>query len=161
MGALDTAREIGRIATTATLGKDVIDLLEKKVALLTEQITALDEQITVLGTENTNLKKKAADLEQQLASFNPIEEALDDVSIKFLKLLFDHGAVSTSFAAQELKIAQGIADYHRDILYRAKLIYEFQPGFVSTTSSFRHRNPTYKLTPKGREYVVKNVLPGT
>jgi hypothetical protein len=154
MGALDTAKEIGRIATTATLGKDVIDLLEKKVALLTEQITALE-------TENTNLKKKVTDLEQQLASFNPREEALDDVSIKFLKLLFDHGAISTTFAAQELKIAQGIADYHRDILYRAKLIYEFQPGFVSTTSSFRHRNPTYKLTPKGREYVVKNVLPGT
>jgi hypothetical protein len=39
MSALDTVKELGRMATTATLTKDVIDLFDKKVALLTEQVT--------------------------------------------------------------------------------------------------------------------------
>jgi hypothetical protein len=37
MSAMDTAKEIARIASTASLGKDVIELLEKKVGLLAEQ----------------------------------------------------------------------------------------------------------------------------
>jgi predicted RNase H-like nuclease (RuvC/YqgF family) len=64
MSALDTAKEIGRIASTASLGKDVTDLFEKKVALLTEQVTALE-------TENANLKQKVYDLEQELDRLRP------------------------------------------------------------------------------------------
>jgi hypothetical protein len=44
-------KKIGRIAAATTLGKDVIDLLEKKMTLLTEQITTLE-------TENTNLERR-------------------------------------------------------------------------------------------------------
>ena len=51
MSAIDTAKEIARIASTASLGKDVIELLEKKVGLLAEQITTLE-------TENANLKQR-------------------------------------------------------------------------------------------------------
>jgi len=47
MSAIDTAKEIGRIASTATLGKDVIDLFEKKVALLAEQVTTLETENTL------------------------------------------------------------------------------------------------------------------
>jgi predicted RNase H-like nuclease (RuvC/YqgF family) len=64
MSALDTAKEIGRIASAASLGKDVTDLFEKKVALLTEQVTALE-------TENANLKQKVYDLEQELDRLRP------------------------------------------------------------------------------------------
>lgn len=58
MGALDTAREILRISSTAGLSKDVIDLLEKKVALLTEEIASLRAEISRLQTENANLRAK-------------------------------------------------------------------------------------------------------
>jgi predicted nuclease with TOPRIM domain len=55
MSAIETAKEIVRISSTAGLSKDVIDLLDKKNSLLTEQVTTLE-------TENANLKKKLAEL---------------------------------------------------------------------------------------------------
>src|SRR5262249_12644146 len=64
MSALDTAKEIGRIAAATTLGKDVIDLLEKKITLLTEQVTTLE-------AENKNLKVKVHDLEQERNRLQP------------------------------------------------------------------------------------------
>ncbi len=48
MSAIDTAKEIVRITSTAGLSKDVIDLLEKKNLLLTEQVTTLETEITSL-----------------------------------------------------------------------------------------------------------------
>ena len=70
MSALETAKEIGRIASTASLGKDVTDLFEKKVALLTEQVTALE-------TENANLKQRVYDLEQELDRLRPGQGGLE------------------------------------------------------------------------------------
>ena len=55
MSALDTAKEIVRIGSTAGLSKDVIDLLEKKVTLLTEEIANLRTEVSRLQIENENL----------------------------------------------------------------------------------------------------------
>jgi hypothetical protein len=44
MGATDTIKEFARIATTAGLTKDVIDLLDKKASLLAEQVVALEQE---------------------------------------------------------------------------------------------------------------------
>ena len=67
MGALDTVKELGRMATTATLSKDVIDLFSKKAELLEEQVATLEQENTVLKTENANLKQKIKDFEQQVS----------------------------------------------------------------------------------------------
>jgi hypothetical protein len=65
MSATDTAKEVIRLATTAGLSKDVIDLLEKKSALLTEQVAALER-------ENTQLKLEVAQLRTQLKNSQPV-----------------------------------------------------------------------------------------
>ena len=61
MSALDTAKEIIRIGSTAGISKDVIDLLEKKSALLEEQIAALERENSQLKTENAKFRAQHED----------------------------------------------------------------------------------------------------
>jgi hypothetical protein len=115
MSAIDTAKEIARIASTASLGKDVIDLLEKKVGLLTEQITTLE-------TENANLKQKVANFDQQFAGAPPKAELHPD-AIRFLKLLFEHDTgLTVPQIADSLGISKGMAEYHHDVLLDAEMV---------------------------------------
>ncbi|PYM05332.1 MAG: hypothetical protein DMF15_16050 [Verrucomicrobia bacterium] len=115
MSAIDTAKEIARIASTASLGKDVIELLEKKVGLLAEQITTLE-------TENAKLKQKVANLDQQFAGARPKSELHPD-AIRFLKLLFEHDkGLTVSQIAGSLGISKGMAEYHHDVLRDAEMV---------------------------------------
>src|SRR6266496_1793398 len=101
MSALETAKEIGRMAATATLSKDVIDLFEKKVALLTEQVSALE-------TENANLKRKAAELEKEVERLRPQEEGLDETAKKFIKVLFEAGSyLDFEYVSQMIGVSKG------------------------------------------------------
>jgi DNA-binding MarR family transcriptional regulator len=144
MSAIDTAKEIARIASTATLGKDVIDLLEKKVALLAEQVTTLE-------TENTNLKQKITNLEQEHAGVPPKGELHPD-AIRFLKLLFKHDrGMTISQIAGSLGISKGMAEYHHDVLVEA--------GMVSSPVIMPMRSElTVFLRAKGRAYLVEHGL---
>jgi len=144
MSALDTAKEIARMTSTASLGKDVIDLLKEKVALLTEQITTLE-------AENSNVKKKVADLEQELDRLRPKKELHQD-AVRFLKLLFDQPRLSLPQIVNALNISRGMVEYHRDKLWKAKMI-----GYGRGVSYGRAME-TYVLLPKGREYVAKYLL---
>jgi septal ring factor EnvC (AmiA/AmiB activator) len=146
MSAIDTAKEIARITVTSGLSKEIIDLLEKKISLLTEQIATLE-------SENTNLKKKVQEREKQLASLSPQPGGLDQVSFKFLKLLFEHDELSIEEVAASLEISKGIAEYHRDLLSQANMI---QRTRIGIKTSFGFTPAAYGLLPKGREYVVKN-----
>src|SRR5881392_3918585 len=142
MSAIDTAKEIARIASTASLGKDVIELLEKKVGLLAEQITTLE-------TENANLKQKGANLDQQFAGARPKSELHPD-AIRLLKLLFEHDkGLTISQIAGSLGISKGMAEYHHDVLLDA--------GMVGL-SVRRPKGTALKasLEAKGRAYLVKN-----
>src|ERR1043166_8651334 len=104
MSAIDTAKEIARIASTASLGKDVIELLEKKVGLLAEQVTTLE-------AENANLKQKVTNLDQQFAAARPTGKVHPD-AIRLLKLLFEHDkGLTVSQIATSLGISKGLAEY--------------------------------------------------
>jgi len=118
------------------IAKDAI-----RIALLTEQIAALK-------TENANLKKKAADLEQELDRLRPKDELHQD-AIRFLALLFRQGGLTTSQIAATLGIHKGMAEYHRDVLVKAKMI-----SLLVTVTSGRE-NP-YHLRSKGKDYLVKH-----
>ena len=142
MSAIDTAKEIARIASTASLGKDVIDLLEKKVGLLTEQITTLE-------TENANLKQKVANFDQQFAGARPKGELHPD-AIRFLKLLFEHDTgLTVSQIAYLLGISEGMTEYHHDVLLDAEMV-----GLQVIT----HKGSvlTVFLEAKGRAYLVEH-----
>jgi hypothetical protein len=155
MSALETAKEIGRIASTATLGKDVIvDLLEKKITLLAEQITTLEQEKSVLNTENANLNKKVIDLQQRLDRLSPKQDGLEEEAIKMLRFLFDRPDTAIEYMADEIGIRRGMGEYHRDGLMNAGLI---RPTGIAISGDWGSTSGPYDLTPKGREYVVKNV----
>src|ERR1039458_3533231 len=84
MGATDTIKEFARIATTAGLTKDVIDLLDKKASLLAEQVAALEQENTTLLRENLNLKLENENLQKQLQNARPKGDELDEISTKML-----------------------------------------------------------------------------
>ena len=142
MSAMETAKEIARIASTASLGKDVIELLEKKVGLLTEQITMLE-------TENANLKQEVANFDQQFAGARPKGELHPD-AIRFLKLLFEHDTgLTVSQIAYLLGTSEGMTEYHHDVLLDAKLV---------GLSVRMPKEPALKvfLEAKGRAYLVEH-----
>jgi predicted RNase H-like nuclease (RuvC/YqgF family) len=139
MSALDTAKEIGRIAAATTLGKDVIDLLEKKIVLLTEQVTALE-------TENKNLKVKVYDLEQELSHLRPKED-LDPQAVQLLQVLARRPGLRIEEIAGYLQVSRVRAEYHRDNLMGAKMI-GYHGGIVEMGYE------GYELRPNGREYLA-------
>jgi RIO-like serine/threonine protein kinase len=143
MSAIETAKEIVRITSTAGLSKDVIDLLEKKNALLAEQITSLE-------TENANLKEKITNLQQQLDRLCPKENGLDETEVRFLQLLTQRNWTPIESIAAALSIAKVKAEYHRDVLTKARLIR--MPMVVQVGYE------TYGLTEAGRAYLAKRDL---
>jgi hypothetical protein len=56
MSATDIAKEVVRIANTHGLSKDVIDLMEKKLALLTSENTELSAKVGVMEIELRQLR---------------------------------------------------------------------------------------------------------
>lgn len=136
MGALDTAKEIGRIAVTSGLSQEIITLLEKKVGLLTEQVSSLE-------AENTNLKAKAYDLGKELERLSPKSDRLEEGAEKILALLFEQDdSIHTDYIAELVGMKKGVAQHHIDNLYERDLM-----GLVGVQ--------TYGLTPKGRAYAMR------
>lgn len=64
-------KEIIRIGTTAGLSKDVIDLLQTKLAIVTEEFAILSEENLRLKAENADLQHENIQLKQKLADLDP------------------------------------------------------------------------------------------
>jgi antitoxin component HigA of HigAB toxin-antitoxin module len=141
MGALETAKELGRMATTATLTKDVIDLFKEKVALLADQVTTLE-------AENANLKEEVANLQEQLSRVQPKGELAED-TVRVLKVLFDNDGLTDSQIASALGISKGMAEYHTGALHQKKML---TYPMIRTIG----REPGNFLCQSGREYLVKH-----
>jgi regulator of replication initiation timing len=131
MSALDTAKEIVRMANTAGLTKDVIDLLEKKSALLKEQVGMLEN-------ENTQLKLDNANLRQQLHRLQPVAHGLPDEQLAVLKVLESH---ERNWKPEEVATTLGI-DVHRTHFLLTKL---------SKEKCSREFLTGFQITDKGRE----------
>ena len=151
--------DIIKIATSAGLGKDVIDLLEKKLSLLSEEMSALEEQLDSLKQENTELKAESFDLQKKLKQFEGNKEnqvnlpdGFDQTSQKVLELMFEHPrAIGTNFISSQTGVEVGIVQYHLDVL-------EGYIRMVSPEVDFGggRRNPaSYQLTPEGRALHMK------
>jgi DNA-binding MarR family transcriptional regulator len=141
VSAIETAKEIARIAATAGHDKDVIDLLEKKAALLSEQVAALQ-------SENAKLKHKVEDLVQKIESLGPKGELHPD-AVNFLKLMFQRGSLPVSQIAATLGMEKGMVEYHSEKLLEAGMI-----GWPTVMT--RGRETPILLLPKGRAYLVEH-----
>lgn len=146
MSALDTAKEIVRIGSTAGLSKDVIDLLEKKTALLTEQVSALDR-------ENAQLRGEVVQLRQQLQRLQPVDGILKETA-DVLQFFFDQGRdLSIEHIAQKFQFQMSVAEYHFDILFKRKFVRQTRMGIETYGGS----SPAmFALTSEGRSYVMEH-----
>ncbi|MGD0208737.1 MAG: cell division protein ZapB [Verrucomicrobiota bacterium] len=161
MGATDTIKEFARIATTAGLTKDVIDLLDKKAVLLAEQVAALEKDNAALTQENTtllresrNLKLENENLKTQLQNARPRSDELDPKTKDILVCFFNNpSGVSDGEIAHTFQMKVSMAAYHTDILLKKRFIDQIVAGYDA-------RSATYCLTDVGRKYVVENKLAG-
>jgi predicted DNA-binding transcriptional regulator len=150
MNPADIAKDAIRIVTTAGLSKDVIDLLEKKVALLTDTISMLDQEKSVLNGENVKLQKQIVDLQEELDRLRPKQDGLEEVEVKFLQLLAQHNFMSVREIAASLGISKVKAEYHRDELKKKALL--------RTPMIVQAGQEAYALGEKGRAYLAKRGL---
>jgi FtsZ-binding cell division protein ZapB len=153
INATETVKDFIRVAQTAGLSKDVIDLLEKKVALLAEQVASLEQENSTLLRENRNLHLVNEDLKKQLDNARPKGDELDELSTKILVSLanFQGGnAITDRELIQQLGIPKAKGDYHFDQLRNRK--------FIHSSSGAVGRGAFYFATTAGREYLATHGL---
>jgi len=148
MGGGEIVKDVIRIASTAGLNKDVIDLLKEKISLLAEQNTTLEKS-------NAALQKKNTELEQQLANLQPSSGRLHADTERFLQLLFRHKEMSVTQAAAFLGMTHGMTDYHKGVLFDARMAVWTGVGIKT---GFGSSEPQFCITQKGREYAVRHGL---
>lgn len=87
MSALDTAKEIVRMTSTAGLSKDVIDLLEKKLAIITGELADATRKSGLLETRILKLEAENANLKAKIQNLEPIEQRLTDEDMNVLRFM--------------------------------------------------------------------------
>jgi regulator of replication initiation timing len=156
MGATDTIKEFARIAATAGLTKDVIDLLDKKASLLAEQVAALEQENTTLLRENRNLVLENQQLKAQIQNARPKGDELDQKTRSILIHFFkEAGDIPCEEIAQRFQIELSAAQYHLDILLQKEFVILARIGFSSWQGEFP---ALFSIASKGRKYVVENGL---
>ena len=150
MSATDIAKGIVRIATTAGLSKDVIDLLEKKLALLTDELAVVSKKLSVSESEKGHLQSENDALKEQLRHFQPAEE-LDKETMAVLQFFFDEGTdISVEEVASHFLIKKSLSDHRFDLLK--------ERGFIRQTFVGHGSSPCrYGLTSKGRAFLIKSI----
>lgn len=144
MSATDIAKEVVRIANTHGLAKDVIDLLEKKLALLVEENALLSSKVSRLEIENGQLRA-------QLQDSQPVGDKLPEQAVQILKLFFDSGRdLSIEQVSAHLRIQKGMVEHYFDTLMERDFLRQ-------TTVGFGDHSGNFGLLPKGRAYVAKTV----
>lgn len=149
MSTLDIAKDVLRIASTAGLTKDVIDLLEKKLALLTDENENLKTKVSILETENFNLK-------QQIQHSKPTV-ALKKETADILRTFFNSGSeLSVNHFVHVIPGGISVIQYHFDLLLKDHLIDLTTPG-VSAFGAYPDQPDLYSISSEGRKYVVENI----
>jgi DNA-directed RNA polymerase specialized sigma subunit len=149
MSATDIAKEVVRIASTHGLAKDVIDLMEKKLALLTQEVTDLTSKNTILVTRVSQLESDKANLESQIQKLRPESDALDQQSKDILKFFFDRpDGLTSDEIAHRFKLSNSAADYHVDVLFKRKFLQQLSMGM----------SPRCCINHNGREFVMTHAV---
>ncbi len=151
MNAADAFKEAVRVASTAGLSKDVIDLLDKKAALLAEQVTALEQENTALLRENRNLKLENENLKAQLQNARPKGDELEEGCVQMLIAIANFsGLITTDEIFRQLGVPKVQGDHWFDQLTKRKFI-DF--GCFATDAG-----SPISATALGREYLAKKGL---
>ena len=94
-------------------------------------------------------------MSERLIAFVQKRGRLEEGAENFLRLLFEHDDLPIEDIAASLSMPIGIAKYHVDVLCALEMIHFIGIAMVTDQGSY---GPNWTLLPKGREYVVKNLL---
>jgi regulator of replication initiation timing len=150
MSAIDTAKDVVRIASTAGLAKDVIDLMEKKIALLTGEIDDLTLKNTALSKRTSSLVIENSQLRAQLGNPQPV--VLDDACTKMLQAVANAtGDITKQDLFEQLGLPLAKGDHLFDQLS--------EHAFIEQRGMNLMTGGRYGATKKGRDYLSrKNLL---
>jgi septal ring factor EnvC (AmiA/AmiB activator) len=153
MSATDIAKDIVRIANTATLSKDVIDLMEKKLAILTEEVASLARQLSDANAQIASLETENAKLKAQAHRLQPAG-GLSNETADVLQFFFDQGRdLSIEHIAQKFQFQMSVAEYHFDVLFKRRFVTQTRMGIETYGGS----SPAmFALTSEGRSYVMEH-----
>jgi hypothetical protein len=119
-------------------------------AVLREKLSDVEREVTALKQENATLREENARLKLELRP--PIESAgLSDIETQILILLsLERGYVMPEKMSFMLKLSPTKSDYYTSKLH--------DDGYISCPPLIMDGIMRFKLSQKGREYLVKNNL---
>jgi septation ring formation regulator EzrA len=146
-------------------------ILRKRLERLRDQISALEKKNSALKLDNTILKSKKNTIESQLDKArkeierlnqfiqelekDDAKKRLDAVTEKVLKMFFHRRRdLSVREVADTLSIDVSTTRYHFGLLLKSNLIQQTRVGYASLQGG--RRDPQFRITSSGREYVSKN-----
>jgi hypothetical protein len=147
-------------------------LLKKRFELLINQISVLEKKNRSLQLDDTILRSKKNTVEsylnkarvemERLNQFvqelekDDAKTRLDAVTEEVLRMFFyRRRELSVREVASTLSIDASTAGYHFSLLLQKHLIEQTRAGFVSLQG--RRRNPQFRITSSGREYVSRKI----
>lgn len=146
MDAAQGMKDVIRIAQTAGLSKDVIDLLETKAELLAEQVVTLEQQNATLLSENNGLKLVNNDLKRQIGHNQKSDELDAECKNMLVTLEFSKGGPSCEDLIPFLQISPPKVRRQFDQLS--------EKGFVKANGYGFEAH----VTKEGRDYLDKSGL---
>jgi len=154
--------------------KKVEELIKEhgSASILRDHVNLLREQFSLLEKQNTLLNNKIDTLESQIQDCNEEKQRLNEIiktlrenqSIKkfeketeeILKVFFDEAKELdvNHFTSIFPSVQPSVVNYHFDILRKNKMIVQTRAGTEIRSIT---RPPGFSITPKGREYVIRNM----
>ena len=140
------------------------NIMEKRLGLKDDEIAAMHRELSSLLSDHEDLQKKNEDL---ITSLNAAKQEIDrlekallstseynikkepnEAQAKILENFFnDNNGYSISQLAQNFQLQESVVQYHIDCLIEYKLV-QIGPALIN-------KPRTYKITKKGRAYVVE------
>ena len=150
MSLTSSAKEIIRTASTAGLGKDVIDLLTTKVTLLDEQLIETRSSLDQASIKISELIAENKSLRQQLDNLDDTAQGLKEDEHKILKFYYDTQESSRESASASLGMPLPEVTHHVGIL--------IERGFLQhSRAAMGHGRPAQqKILHTGSSYILEH-----
>lgn len=154
MNLSTTAKDVLRVATTAGLSKDVIDLLAAKVTLLDEKLVEASLSLEQARIKIAELMAENKELRNKLKDSTSVDDGLDDDCRRILLHFFetDQGFTIDQLASH-FEFHPSVAKAHFDTLRHRNLV--STPVRIVTYGS-RVGPSVYTITPDGRALAMKH-----
>ena len=150
---------------SSTILKERLDLLRDQISVLEKKNSALKLNDTFLRSKKNTIESQLNRARREMERLNQLIQELekddartrlDAATEKVLKMFFHRRReLSVSEVAATLSINVSTAWYHIDLLLENNLIEQNRVGFVSLQG--RRRDPQFRLTSSGREYISRNI----